>query len=425
MTAIFVILIQFMFYTEVMNNPCPSDNNTVPVCTNGTHNYARANIPVNGSVGDGCICDVTLVRAESTGRNTVQVTNVGSGQGQECGYKVVNYNTTNNDSWTCSTNDTFDYGLSQNESFPLIFTRDATHSTGFCLYLKANQKDTAFTITCWRRDTALNKSNTSNETETWTPNATLSDGVIIGGAAGGACLLLLLVIVVVVCLVNRRKDKNYDKPSLRERGETCYETIHHDQPISMDNDLHVGTGSTKASDRNSKGNRPSTDMIYLENDMYVSGDSVTTTANFPSCRQGDVSVHSVPNNPSPTKRSPSSPDYTDIDDFPGERQDKSREQSTSNTAAFIVDKNQKVNNVYAVVNKKPKSGQTGVSIGDSPNQNSGNPTQTFSVAQSPNPNNVYAVVNKKPKVMSNTSKPSKPSKRAKTVKPPVAPKPKT
>ncbi|XP_050416760.1 uncharacterized protein LOC126830409 isoform X2 [Patella vulgata] len=223
------------------------------------------NIPVNGSMADGCICKVTMVRAESSGSNLVNVFNIEGVKG--CGYKVVNYNTFNNDSWTCSDNEIVYYRLSLNESFQLTFTRDSTTqptSTGFCLHITTTifniDTNNTFTITCWRNDAtttettspqpetqartnpkptsqattipntsreimtsvggvALGEASTdrtavsgitsiigSTEPATLTSNNVLPAGIAVGVSFG--FLVLIIIIVILICII-RRKDKTH------------------------------------------------------------------------------------------------------------------------------------------------------------------------------------------------------------------------
>ncbi|XP_050416757.2 uncharacterized protein LOC126830407 isoform X2 [Patella vulgata] len=261
-----IMIIEIMLYTLAANGQCASSTNIVPVCTNSTDSYTQMNIPVNGGMGDGCQCDVTLVETPTSGINSVTVSNVEDVK--ECGYKVVNYNTLNNDSWTCSNSEIFLYPLSLNKSFQLTFTRDSTPeptSTGFCLHITTTiiniDTNASFTIICWRSDTTTSatistastpqmtieqtrpppttnfkitsrKSTTSvskvapdggstdrtpvsgmtsiyrSTEQASTPNNGLSAGIAVGVSFG--FLVLIIIIVILICII-RRKDKLLDE----------------------------------------------------------------------------------------------------------------------------------------------------------------------------------------------------------------------
>ncbi|KAK6173739.1 hypothetical protein SNE40_017143 [Patella caerulea] len=189
------------------------------------------------------------------------------------------------------------------------------------------------------------------------------DFAIIGGAAGGACLLAVMIIVVVVCLLKRRKNKEYNKPPARRQGYSAYayENCHPDEPSNV------------GEDAGSKGTQVSDDMIILENPMYVSADSVPKReqSNTPSdkpCYQ-------------PTVHNGENPRET-----------------------FSGDQHLNPNNIYAVVNKKPKA-----------TDNPSKPTTTTNPSK-PIQSHIYAVVNKTPKATDNPAKPTTPTKPSKPIK---------
>ncbi|XP_050417274.2 uncharacterized protein LOC126830854 isoform X3 [Patella vulgata] len=370
--------------TYGMADQCISGPDIVPVCSNVTMSTNQMFIPVNGSIGTGCICDVQLVEAAGDTLYGVAFRGVDINN-LTCGYLVLVSQDTTFLIISCSKERSLKSSWRLNELYRLAFIRDSTpNPTGFCLQVET--RDARFNMKCRK----INTSKTTTEsgpvssqqttrsaadTSTWNSTTTdepiheVTDNLIveklpvaaIGGGIGGA-VLLLIVIIVIVILCRRRRNNNCDKPSDRITESTNYNNLRvKDEMVILDNDLYVSYDDKYQSTAS-----PTSDLQHVQASVHntleksnpkpVQIRGYVTTDVQPSGMTADH-IKSIP-----------SPDdmiilendlYLSADSIPNsaaDNYDKTSDEQLDQTE-FALKPNQGVSNGYAVVNKTRKPNQ--------------------------------------------------------------------
>ncbi|XP_050417272.2 uncharacterized protein LOC126830854 isoform X2 [Patella vulgata] len=387
--------------TYGMADQCISGPDIVPVCSNVTMSTNQMFIPVNGSIGTGCICDVQLVEAAGDTLYGVAFRGVDINN-LTCGYLVLVSQDTTFLIISCSKERSLKSSWRLNELYRLAFIRDSTpNPTGFCLQVET--RDARFNMKCRK----INTSKTTTEsgpvssqqttrsaadTSTWNSTTTdepiheVTDNLIveklpvaaIGGGIGGA-VLLLIVIIVIVILCKRRHQNNYDKPSDRITESTNYNNLRvKDEMVITDNDLYVSYDDDK-----NQSTTPTSDLQPVQGHTFANTNgpqSPDTSHSTPDLQpvQGHTNANIDDQQPSHTNHF--TPDlhhvqpsvttsgnksthdgmiilendlYVSVDSIPNSAAENNK-LSGLNQTEFAVETNPCVNNVYAVVDKKRK-----------------------------------------------------------------------
>ncbi|XP_050417270.1 uncharacterized protein LOC126830854 isoform X1 [Patella vulgata] len=404
-TTVVFVAVWCITFTYGMAEQCIKGSKIVTACTNHSVPTDRMFIPVNGSIDQGCSCDVIIFQATDNSTFYSLYMKHANRVNISCGYKVDIFTTNNNYSITCSEFGSRSNTLKLNQRQRLRFTThhapDPTNTTGFCLSV-SSQENVLMKMDCWdvHNPTPLTASTTSivrtpstntaqqsrtsilpvstspitsnsesstivslTTTTSTTKNAHVQNSKVaaIGGSIGGG-ILLLLVIIVIICLCRRRRNNNCDKPSDRITESTNYNNLRvKDEMVILDNDLYVSYDDKYQSTAS-----PTSDLQHVQASVHntleksnpkpVQIRGYVTTDVQPSGMTADH-IKSIP-----------SPDdmiilendlYLSADSIPNsaaDNYDKTSDEQLDQTE-FALKPNQGVSNGYAVVNKTRKPNQ--------------------------------------------------------------------
>ncbi|XP_050417273.1 uncharacterized protein LOC130010336 [Patella vulgata] len=308
LATIIVILIGLcMTGTYGMADECINGPDIVPVCSNVTMSTNDMFIPVNSSIGTGCMCDVQLVDASGDAWYNVAFIGVDVNN-LTCGYQMQIEKTI-----SCSEHRSILGRWRLDQIYSLRFTRDSTpnppSTAGFCFRVISVTRDATgfifypdarFKMKCWyintptttdtlssspflspitniQNATISSQQATQSSDRTSTPKYNskreVTDNLIdeklpvaaIGGGIGGA-VLLLIVFIAIVFLCKRRQQNDYDKPSNRIRESTNYNNVRvKDEMIITDNDLYVSYDD----DKNQSTTSPTSDLQTVQGHTYA------------------------------------------------------------------------------------------------------------------------------------------------------------